>query len=34
VKAGEWSTMEIALDGNHCDVDIMRFKEMSLKPLS
>jgi hypothetical protein len=33
VKAGEWNTMEITLDGNHCDFDIMRFKEISLKPL-
>jgi hypothetical protein len=34
VKAGEWNTMEITLDGNHCNIVIMRFKEISLKPLS
>ena len=34
VKAGEWNTMETTLDGNHCNIVIMRFKEISLKPLS
>jgi hypothetical protein len=34
VKAGEWNTMEATLDGNQCNIVIMRFKEVSLKPLS